>query len=68
MATIGFTLTFPTQAQMQAMAGAGVTISTVTFPTVSDIQIETDDMTEGGGSRIAEGMANWGWQPTTPLW
>ena len=61
MAILNFRLSFPTQAQIQSMAGAGVTISTVAFPSVDDVQIETNDVTEGYDSRIAEGISAYGW-------
>jgi hypothetical protein len=63
--TITFELQFPTQAQIQAMAGVGVTISTVAFPEVPQIQITSDDETEAWDARIAEGMAPYGWQPVS---
>lgn len=61
MRTLNFMLQKPTQAQIQSMAGPNVTISTVNFPEVPDIQISTSDLTEGWDSRIAEGMGVYGW-------
>lgn len=60
--TLTFELQFPSQAQVQAMAGPSVSISTVIFPEVPPIQITSNDETEGWDSRIAEGMSNYGWQ------
>ena len=57
-----FALVVPTQAQLEEAAGPGVTVAPVTpFPNPDPVDIDTDDVTEGADSRIADRLQSFGY-------